>query len=290
MKTQFDIPALSLAYEGSANYKIVDGESDSPDRCFVFFSSNGIYFPNTEAEFHRSIIQNDRYEWEKLAPPKTEFRKAIFVRDVRKTWYVDGISEDRKTIDSVCELLREETKGFAEVVCIGNSAGGYAATLFGIHLNAEKIFNISGFFEIASQVNEPTNLALQSAQFDPEKAKWFDLSLLLKKSECAIYFLFPENCELDKAQARIVENIHCVRTFAFDEDSHGACAQNFVYPFLFVKTKIELDRLFNRKKYKCWGRFEFSVAIIGIRNTIFFFIAYIKKKILRLLNRWLTAR
>ena len=141
------------------------------------------------------------------------------------------------------------------------------------------------FFEIFSQINEPTNLALQSAQFDPDKVKWFDLSPLLLKNESAIYFLFPKNCELDKSQARIVENIQSVRSFAFNDDSHGACAQNFVYPFLFVKPKAELDTLFQRTRHKSWGRFEFSLSTIGLRKTIFFSLVYLQKRSLKLIRK-----
>ena len=284
MKTQFDISTLPFIYETSNNYKVVTGRDDVSDRCFIFFSSNGIYFPNTEDEFHRTIILADRYEWESLSPPRSEYRKAIFVRDIRKTWYVDGISGDRNSIDSLYDLLREETRGFSEVVCVGSSAGGYAATLFGLRLNAQKIFNISGFFEIVSQVDEPTNLALQVAQHVSEKAKWFDLSLPLKEGKSAIYYFYPQNSQLDKAQAQIVENVDCVRAFAFNEETHGVCAQNFVYPTLFVKSKIELDSLFHQTKHKSWGRFEFSVLTLGPIRSLLYLGMHLKKKILKLMQ------
>ena len=290
MKTQFDIPALPVVYANDANYKVVAGENGAPNRCFIFFSSNGLYFPNTEAEFYRTVILANRYEWENLSPSKSKFRKAIYVRDVRKTWYVDGISTDLNCVDNLFRKLKEETDGFAEVVCVGNSAGGYAATLFGILLGAERIFNISGFFEITSQINDPTNLALQYAQSEHKKFKWFDLSTLLLENKSAIYFLFPENCELDKSQARIVENVQSVRTFAFNEDSHGVCAHNFVYPFLFVKSKAELDSLFIRNRKKSWSRFDFSLETIGLGKTLLFFLVYLKRRSLKLITKWLNRQ
>jgi hypothetical protein len=288
MKTQFDIPALSTVYSGSKNYKIVAGNNNAPNRCFIFFSSNGIYFPNTEAEFHRSIILGDRYEWEKLSPPKSEYRKAIYVRDVRKTWYIDGISEQLNCIESVHSMLKEETRDFTEIVCVGNSAGGYAAVIFGVLLGADKIFSIAGFFEIASQINDPTNLALQLASTDSGKSKWFDLSNLLSENNSAIYFLFAANSELDKSQAQIVDDVSSIRVFPFNDDVHGVCAHNFVYPILLLKSKDYLDGLSNRISRKNWDKIEFSVAVIGLRKTFFCLWGYFSKKIFKSLSKRLT--
>lgn len=283
MKTQFDIPAMVAVYLNSTNYKIVQGDSNAPNRCFIFFSSNGLYFPNTETEFHRKVVLGDRYEWEKLSPPKSEYRKAIFIRDVRKTWYVDGISKQLNSIESVLGMLKNETRDFAEVICVGNSAGGYAATLFGMLLGADKIFSISGYFDITSLVNDPTNLALQQANLVPEKFKWFDLSSLLSNNDCSIYFLFPENCEMDKLQARIIENVQSVRVFPFKHDTHGVCAQNFVYPYLFVKSKAELDSQSYRVRNKSWSKVEFSIALIGLRETLLCLVSYFSTRSLRLI-------
>ena len=48
------------------NYKIIRTGSKT-GRAIIFCSGNGLYFPNTEAEFTEKIINNDRYEWENLA-------------------------------------------------------------------------------------------------------------------------------------------------------------------------------------------------------------------------------
>ena len=116
--------------------------------CIIFFSGNGLYFPNEEAEFFDKIIKNNRYEWQNISNDKVFEKKAgkiILVRDVHKQWYVEGISEEYNSVDKTVQLLKSLTDGY-EIVTVGNSAGGYAAVLFGCLLNAKKVFTISGQF------------------------------------------------------------------------------------------------------------------------------------------------
>ena len=107
-----------------------------------------MYFPNEEAEFFDKIIKNNRYEWQNISNDKVFEKKAgkiILVRDVHKQWYVEGISEEYNSVDKTVQLLKSLTDGY-EIVTVGNSAGGYAAVLFGCLLNAEKVFTRSGQF------------------------------------------------------------------------------------------------------------------------------------------------
>ncbi|MBQ6886197.1 MAG: hypothetical protein IJN54_01625 [Lachnospiraceae bacterium] len=57
---------LLSEYFAKENYKevIVNPEKNL---CYIFFSGNGLYFPNTVEEFEKTIIKNNRFEWEKLA-------------------------------------------------------------------------------------------------------------------------------------------------------------------------------------------------------------------------------
>ena len=65
------------------NYKIQYHNDVDNNECVIYFSSNGIWFPNTEEIFRREIIQNDRYEW--IHRPYRMGRKNIFVRDICKS-------------------------------------------------------------------------------------------------------------------------------------------------------------------------------------------------------------
>ena len=216
-----------------------------------------------------------------MAPPKNQYRKAIFIRDIRKTWYIDGINSNINTIEKIYEMLKVEVKGASEVICIGNSSGGYAATLFGILLGAHRIFSISGFFEIESESNYPENIALREANNNIEKSKWFHLRPLLMNSKIPLYFLYPKNCPLDRGQAKIAEQFHSVRSIAFGGKTHGLCAFPFNYPWLFISNQIDLDKLIKLNKNKLWTKLEFSIRLIGFYKTFIYLFNLNRKKIIK---------
>ena len=49
---------MAKAYSGN-NYREIF-LNPSSDICIVFFSSNGLYYPNTIAEFEKTVMQEDR--------------------------------------------------------------------------------------------------------------------------------------------------------------------------------------------------------------------------------------
>ena len=56
------IPLVERAYNLN-NYKIEYNESTNNNECVIYFSSNNIWYPNTEEAFRKNIIEDDRYEW-----------------------------------------------------------------------------------------------------------------------------------------------------------------------------------------------------------------------------------
>lgn len=59
--------------------------------------------------------------------------KKIYVRDMKQAWYHDGVPGVADSVDGVAKHLRRliEKQKPRKVVAVGNSAGGYAALLFG---------------------------------------------------------------------------------------------------------------------------------------------------------------
>lgn len=111
------------------NYKIEYNNAVINNECVIYFFSNNIWYPNTEEAFRKSIVENNRYEWN-----RNSYRigkKNIYLRDIYKSWYVQGINDKINSVDAIVDWLRKETSGY-EVVCIGSSAGGYMAALVGI--------------------------------------------------------------------------------------------------------------------------------------------------------------
>lgn len=91
MVFQVDSDVVKWARKELANYSIeYDDNSPNKDLCVIWFSSNAIYFPNNEANFKRSILEKDYYEWRYDTPLSA--RKHIFLRDIYKQWYLLGIN------------------------------------------------------------------------------------------------------------------------------------------------------------------------------------------------------
>jgi hypothetical protein len=65
--------------------------------------------------------------------------KKLFVRDLRQAWYHQGIPGHGETIEDAADALRAIVRDnrVERLVVAGNSAGGYAALLFGTLLEAD---------------------------------------------------------------------------------------------------------------------------------------------------------
>lgn len=167
---------LRKEYE-KENYRIIHTGS-STKKAIIFFSGNGLYFPNTEEEFTQKVIINDRYEWENLALSKlirSYYELIIFVRDVYKQWYVTGINSQYDSADKTAEFLKGLTRGFDVTTC-GNSAGGYAAVLFASLIGAERFFSFSGQFSIMHEVNAKKAPFVYNYATDSARNKYYDIA------------------------------------------------------------------------------------------------------------------
>lgn len=100
-------------------------------------------------------IEKNKFEWENIAKSKsilTKYGKMIFVRDMWKQWYINGINQKIDSVEKVIEFLRTETENM-RVTTVGNSSGGYMATLVAQKLNAKMAYCVSGQFDIADQIS-----------------------------------------------------------------------------------------------------------------------------------------
>jgi hypothetical protein len=145
--SEFRDELMSMYEQQSSNFKIITTKCANK-KAYIYFSSNGLYFPNTKDAFTKTIIEHDRYEWEKNLVPNVE--KHILVRDLFKGWYLKGINQKIGSLEALTSFLSEETEGY-EVSMIGSSAGGFAAVFAGIHLQAARIFNFNGQFNLENQ-------------------------------------------------------------------------------------------------------------------------------------------
>jgi hypothetical protein len=128
--------------------------------------------------------------------PAFEFRKILssvdvksaFFRDHYAAWYHRGVVDVGPGIESVLGRLRELQQEAHRVVMVGNSAGGYAALLFGALLGCEAYaFSPQTFIhpDLLREAgddrwDEELAVLVDSGFFDP---RYGDLAPLLEKSE-----------------------------------------------------------------------------------------------------------
>jgi hypothetical protein len=110
---QFEIVNINKIYNKN-NYKIIR-KSTNHNKCYIFFSSNGIYYPNTNKIFDYNIIKKNRFEWEEIAKDIKIADKLIYVRDIYKSWYHFGINNKISTIDKLVLFLKKETKNIKNI-------------------------------------------------------------------------------------------------------------------------------------------------------------------------------
>jgi len=81
---QIDSKIVNDTYMKSENIKVVDVLDEASNLCVVYFSSNELYYPNTEYVFQNTIEKRDKYEWINTKYPGA--KRHIFVSDIQKYW------------------------------------------------------------------------------------------------------------------------------------------------------------------------------------------------------------
>jgi hypothetical protein len=149
--------------------------------------------------------------------PAFEFRKILssvnvksaYLRDHYAAWYHRGVVDVGPDIDAVADRLRELSEDAERIVMIGNSAGGYAALLFGALLDCET-YSFSPQTFIDPQMlreaedhrwDEELRALLESGRFD---RRYADLASVLAASKGSFDIYYGG---LDKIDHRHVNNV-----------------------------------------------------------------------------------
>jgi hypothetical protein len=223
VQTQLDLPEVKRAYDELNNYFVKLQPRRfrrGRPRCIVYFSSNGIFYPNSSDEVLNTIFRDDRYEWRRNIPRSAD--KAIFLRDVKKQWYLEGINNRINSIEGVLSLLQQATTGY-DVVCVGSSAGGYAAMLFGCLLGAQRVVSFSGQFSLDAIAanHQVQNPLLVKYHTNPEVRRFYSVVPLLRSSRVQVFHLYPKSVRDDEQQVKLVAGIDNVIAFPFRYGGHG---------------------------------------------------------------------
>jgi hypothetical protein len=108
---------------------------------------------------------------------------------------------------------------------VGSSSGGYAATLFGILLNADYVFNFCGQFNLyehaLSGKNIIKNPLLSKYRHKKRYNQYYDLSNLLKQSKSPIFYFYSKLSDMDEKQFLLVKDHNTIYPFGINSDAHG---------------------------------------------------------------------
>lgn len=245
------------------NY-LIRYSDDCPGKeyCAIYFSSNDIYFPNTETVFQKRIVEKDFYEWYGSRIQKAH--KHIFVRDIFKQWYLAGINEKINTPELLNDFLRQETEGY-KIIAVGSSAGAYAAILHGSLLGAERVIAFNPQFEINSLL-ERSQEAINPLVFrlkETNTRKYYDIVPFVNDSVDIFYF-YSNQSSWDMEQCRHSEKLKEIHRISFSTAHHGI-------PFL----KVALHKVLNLEKNdlehyakKVQSPFIFTVKTVGIKKAV----------------------
>lgn len=271
---QCDSDIVQKAYAQEKNYAIIiDEKSAQKDLCAIYFSSNNIYFPNTEKAFQEKISEKNFFEW--YGTRIKDAHKHIFIRDIQKQWYLEGINKDINSVEKLYLFLEKETENY-KVITLGSSAGGFAAVLFGSMLNAEKILSFNGQFmveDLLETSDKNTDPIIFRNKNNSDINVFYSLKKHIKNPKTIFYFC-SQKSEWDYSQYLHVKDIP-LNVIFFNTKHHGI-------PFL----KNALQKVINVEhnalsKYvnKVNHPFVFTLKMEGWKNTILFLLTHIKGKI-----------
>lgn len=262
---------VEKAYSGD-NYRIVSTKANNK-KAIIFFSGNGLYFPNTEEVFCDVVVKNDRYEFQNIGTDKVvlkAYEKIIFVRDIYKQWYINGINEKCNSIDKTIDFLRNLLVGY-EVVTCGVSAGGYMATIVGIGISAKSIVNISGQWKL-----NPDAIVYRK-YVETNKYEMINLCSVCENKDRIFYF-YPAKSKQDIEQYEYVKNA-LEHVFAIDTDIHGVLLRVETFPHLFASDRAKIIKVCELYKNDIINAESLFDKIVPIGYRIFYRLRHLMQMI-----------
>jgi hypothetical protein len=259
---QTDSQLVNDIYQNNPNYRIEYLDSLPNQICVIYFSSNDIYYPNTDKSFIYNIKEKDKYEWYGTRIPNAY--KHIFLRDIKKQWYLSGINKDIYTPQMLLAFLQKETLGYS-VILVGSSAGGFASVLYGSLLNAIKVYTFNGQFEINSLLKTSTPdidpLIFRYAS-DENLRPFYDTKPFIN-NHTKIFYFHSSKSQWDMEQLDHMKDtgIHLI---SFITNHHGIPFLKCNIPPIFSLDSEKLLKLKNKKHHPLF----FSIQQVGLIETV----------------------
>ena len=272
-----------FAWKSRENIKVIDSGSCSDGRCIIYCSGNGLWNPNDIAVFRKKILEGDYYEW------GGNCQRSIFIRDILKEWYVNGISQKYSSIEDVLEILKKYTDGY-EVVVVGNSAGGYMASIIGIMLQASHVINICGQVNITEHIVDDMQFPeLHKARNSKKKAKFFNIKEMICNSSIPIFYFYAGKCKIDIDVFEMIKDCSNIFSFKFKTYEHGIAAPPFCYPWIIDMDINELKRLYKMYLGRMIDPMSFSCKILSHKDFMRYYPKYGYKQFKKIIRARIRA-
>jgi acetyl esterase/lipase len=157
--------------------------------------------------------------------------KRLFVRDLRQSWYHQGLPPEGHTLLDVAGSLRAliAEHEVERLVFTGNSAGGYAALAFGTLLGAEQVLCFAPQTILDLEVldamgdhrwDQSLRKVVSADGLDPN---WIDLSSALpaaRHTDTRYSVFFDDSLTADRLHAERLLGIEGMRLYRFGRGAH----------------------------------------------------------------------
>lgn len=167
------------------------------------------------AEFLRTLI----------ASGKTD---VIFYKDFSQCWYQRGLLGISEDVPSTVEYIRRTLaeRGYGRAYCLGTSAGGFAAILFGALLGATRILAFAPQTELTKQVfNRFRGVDSRFTEI-PTDGSYLDLVKVLERTRYAgqIDIYYSAGHAVDRKAAERLARFPCVKLHPIMARQHNVAA------------------------------------------------------------------
>lgn len=222
--TSLDSELVASVYASEENILIREGKGKGIT--YIFFSGNGLFFPNTDECFEKTVMKQNRFEWTNVARSvEKRAERIIFVRDVYKKWYIRGVSERYPDVESLCKRLKERSVG--DIYTVGNSAGAYMAILAGYLTGAKYVFafNPQTDLTLVDPLDHPSIVAYATSGAPYCKLQELDVS-------SRVFVFYAARNGADVMHCDLIKGNENYKLYPFDETIHGKTMLAVNYPFV----------------------------------------------------------
>lgn len=162
--------------------------------------------------------------------------KRLFVRDLRQAWYHQGVPQHGRTLLEFVESLRRLISSCEvdRLVATGNSAGGYAALVFGTLLGADTILSFAPQTVLDLEILAAMDDHSWDERLEPLTAagalddRWTDLRHALPRARhgdtcCEVYF--ASSHREDRLHAERLDGLEAMHLFPVHAARHNVARE-----------------------------------------------------------------